>query len=386
MKKIVLLLTTMMFMMPVNSVLAVDSEVEESTETELQVDEESRALYVFADDFPEDYTKWTQSVYANRIIYAMEQYFGITIEEEEIEISQNGESVVLYPQELLDGRGNQMGIYVSPDQVNIFMTREWEDYAEKEKYAVAFMEMLGDVYTREENMNYFAQFQQNVDNYIEVGFPLEVQDTIANQQAYISHPGFESTEFSSANLIYTNAEAVYNNNVVFAIGYYDEADYHTDFEEEGTYHFPAGEDVEASAEKELPYIYVDDPQFVEYGETTDLDVPAELIPEDYMEIDYQEIMDNSDEVVGVQHTFEAEVLQVQEDGDLVYALLMRDGDANMIYQAIYQNLPENQLFEGDIVEVYGGLIGIESYRTVEDVDNITPVIYVYFTEVLQSAN
>lgn len=99
-------------------------------------------------------------------------------------------------------------------------------------------------------------------------------------------------------------------------------------------------------------------------------------PDSYEIIAYEDIMRDRSGKLGTKHTFYAEVLQYFEDGDNAMALLMRNGDADMIYQAYFTSLPENRLVEGDEVDVYGILTGLEGYETVRGSENTTPVIFI----------
>ena len=99
-------------------------------------------------------------------------------------------------------------------------------------------------------------------------------------------------------------------------------------------------------------------------------------PEDYTIITYEEIMRDRSGKMGTKHTFYAEVLQYFEDGDVAMAMLMRNGSPDMIYQAYFTTLPDQRLVEGDQVDVYGTLMGLEGYETVRGSENTTPVIFI----------
>lgn len=99
-------------------------------------------------------------------------------------------------------------------------------------------------------------------------------------------------------------------------------------------------------------------------------------PDSYEIITYEDIMRDRNGKNGTKHTFYAEVMQYFEDGDTAMAMLLRNGDSDMIYQAYFTSLPESRLVEGDNVDVYGTLMGLEGYETVRGNENTTPVIYV----------
>lgn len=99
-------------------------------------------------------------------------------------------------------------------------------------------------------------------------------------------------------------------------------------------------------------------------------------PDSYEIIAYEDIMRDRSGKLGTKHTFYAEVLQYFEDGDNAMAMLMRNGDSDMIYQAYFTSLPENRLVEGDEVDVYGILTGLQGYETVRGNENTTPVIFI----------
>ncbi|MFL2134917.1 hypothetical protein ACEN33_00610 [Ruoffia sp. FAM 24228] len=99
-------------------------------------------------------------------------------------------------------------------------------------------------------------------------------------------------------------------------------------------------------------------------------------PDSYEIIAYEDIMRDRSGKLGTKHTFYAEVLQYFEDGDNAMAMLMRNGDSDMIYQAYFTSLPENRLVEGDDVDVYGILTGLQGYETVRGSENTTPVIFI----------
>lgn len=99
-------------------------------------------------------------------------------------------------------------------------------------------------------------------------------------------------------------------------------------------------------------------------------------PDSYEIIAYEDIMRDRSGKIGTKHTFYAEVLQYFEDGDNAMAMLMRNGDSDMIYQAYFTSLPENRLVEGDEVDVYGILMGLKGYETVRGNENTTPVIFI----------
>lgn len=107
------------------------------------------------------------------------------------------------------------------------------------------------------------------------------------------------------------------------------------------------------------------------------DSPEKTFNRDSYEIiSYKDIMRDRSGKMLTKHTFYAEVLQYFEDGNNAMAMLMRDGDSNMIYQAYFTSLPENRLVEGDNVDVYGTLMGLESYETVRGSEDTTPVIFI----------
>lgn len=105
-------------------------------------------------------------------------------------------------------------------------------------------------------------------------------------------------------------------------------------------------------------------------------VEKDFNSDDYELLTYEEIMRDRAGKMLTKHTFYAEVLQYQEDDGFAFALLMRNGDSDMLYQAAFFNLPETRLMEGDIVDVYGVLLGLESYETVRGNENTTPYISV----------
>lgn len=256
-------LLALILMLPANSVMAVNNETEESSEVEQSVDEELRLVdnYIFAEDFPEDYTKWTESEYVNKLIYAMEDYFGWKIEEEEIRILGDGQLVALYPSELADGRGNEIGLLIDEEQINIFFAREWKDVEEKEYYATAIIEMLTDSITREENVEIFERYQMDMDEFLTQGFPAEAMQAIENNLAYVSIPAIPGEHFDSIHYVYISGTEVYNDNMLYIIGYLNPT--HEAKEEEGTYTFSLDQSVEPSAEVEQVPIFVEDPVFVE---------------------------------------------------------------------------------------------------------------------------
>lgn len=98
----------------------------------------------------------------------------------------------------------------------------------------------------------------------------------------------------------------------------------------------------------------------------------------YSEIEYNDIMRDREGKKGTKHLFTAEVLHYQEsiDEGYAFALLMRDGDSEKIYQTYFLTLPDQRLIEGDNVIIFGVLAGIDSYETVGGALKTTPLITV----------
>lgn len=98
--------------------------------------------------------------------------------------------------------------------------------------------------------------------------------------------------------------------------------------------------------------------------------------DDYEIIPYEDIMRKREGLVDKKHTFYAEVQQYNESEELAEGLLMRNGNLDEAYYAIYPNLPDSRLMKGDTVDVYGTLYGLYTYTTVLGGGKTVPVIIV----------
>lgn len=114
-----------------------------------------------------------------------------------------------------------------------------------------------------------------------------------------------------------------------------------------------------------------------YIKHTNAPTPSNIFnPDDYVSIDYSEIMRDREGKPGYKDTFYAEVLQYHETEYSASALLMKNGDVHQIYKAEFNVLPENRLLEGDKVDVYGVLEKLVDYKTVRGDASTVPLIQV----------
>src|SRR5699024_10725717 len=168
-----------------SNVYANDSSIDLESNIESQDvnDDDKVPLNIFDDKFPTNYTKWTELELANKFIYAFEDYFDITIEQEEITIKGDGVGITLNPEELYpDGRGNTIGIYIGGNEIHILMQRRWRDIEEKEKFTVGLYQMISKGIDKERAENLFNNFQEKVDRYIDEGYPQSIMDNIGKNQ------------------------------------------------------------------------------------------------------------------------------------------------------------------------------------------------------------
>lgn len=358
-----------------NFVFAEETTVEETTVQEEK--EEKLPLNIFSKDFPEDYEKFTELANVNKLIYAMEDYFGWDIKEENIEIVGNG-LVRLFPEELLsDGRGNSIIVAVEPDNIHIVMQRKFKNLEEKFNFYKGFTLIATSYNDKNDIEDLFNTYHENINKYKESGFPFEILDAFENKLVYSEF--VSNSEGDRVQIDYNNKAGIYNDFVLYIEFFYSKEN--NEYENEGTYKLPINVEKQASSEKKVVYeIYIENPvveetTVAEVVTTTAPPVEKKFDPSSYETHKYEEVMRDRDGLMLQTWTFYAEVFQYfeREDGTAI-ALVTKDGDFDQIIMLEFLELPDKRLVEGDTIDVYGRSFGLTDYNTSGNSTNTVPLV------------
>lgn len=388
-----------------SNVYANDSSIDLESNIESQDvnDDDKVPLNIFDDKFPTNYTKWTELELANKFIYAFEDYFDITIEQEEISIKGDGVGIILNPEELYpDGRGNSISISIGGNEIHILMQRRWRDMEEKEKFTVGLYQMISKGIDKERAENLFNSFQEEVDRYIDEGYPQSIMDNIGKNQV----TGKQYTNDGEAfNLLHNNSNGIISNNAIYLLGIYnDDID---SLEDEGSYIFPINFEVKNTSKEKITEVNLENPRIAkENSRESSVEKPSDessseqtqessseesvaekknnevsaskpFNPDDYGIYSYEEVMRDRNGMSGKSWTFYAEVLQYFEhDNDTAMALVYKDGNRDEIIMLQFLSLPEQRIVENDMLDVYGYSFGLTSYNTAIGSSKTVPEILV----------
>lgn len=101
----------------------------------------------------------------------------------------------------------------------------------------------------------------------------------------------------------------------------------------------------------------------------------------YNHLKYKNIIKAKNEILGIKHFFEGEVLQYEETNIPAFGIVKRDGDPQQLYQVYFPVLSNNRLVIGDKVRIYGVLTGLSLYKNSVGNEKLTPLILADFVEI-----